>query len=103
MKTVFTYAHLKWFYGQPERAYYLNHFIITNNKHCTAVLVRYLGNICEATISRTMIWKVFRSFSYKPTSEVEKQAKGCSVKVSTEFIGCCIIWALSVYSNGTQL
>ena len=28
MKTVFTYAHVKWFYGQSERAYYLNYFII---------------------------------------------------------------------------
>ena len=27
-KTVFTYAHIKWFYGQSERAYYLNYFII---------------------------------------------------------------------------
>ena len=27
-KTVFTYAHVKWFYGQSERAYYLNYFII---------------------------------------------------------------------------
>ena len=27
MKTVFTYAHVKWFYGQSERAYYLNYFI----------------------------------------------------------------------------
>ena len=27
MKTVFTYAHVKWFYGQLERAYYLNYFI----------------------------------------------------------------------------
>ena len=26
-KTVFTYAHIKWFYGQSERAYYLNYFI----------------------------------------------------------------------------
>ena len=29
-KTVFTYAHVKWFYGQSERAYYLNYFIISN-------------------------------------------------------------------------
>ena len=29
-KTVFTYAHVKWFYGQSERAYYLNYFIKTN-------------------------------------------------------------------------
>ena len=28
-KTVFTYAHIKWFYGQSERAYYLNYFINT--------------------------------------------------------------------------
>ena len=28
MKTMFTYAHVKWFYGQSERAYYLNYFII---------------------------------------------------------------------------
>ena len=27
MKTVFTYAHVKWFYGQSERVYYLNYFI----------------------------------------------------------------------------
>ena len=26
-KTVFTYAHVKWFYGQSERAHYLNYFI----------------------------------------------------------------------------
>ena len=27
-KTVFTYAHVKWFYGQSECAYYLNYFIM---------------------------------------------------------------------------
>ena len=27
-KTLFTYAHVKWFYGQSERAYHLNYFII---------------------------------------------------------------------------
>ena len=26
-KTVFIYARVKWFYGQSERAYYLNYFI----------------------------------------------------------------------------
>ena len=25
-KTVFTYTHVKWFYGQSEHAYYLNFF-----------------------------------------------------------------------------
>ena len=27
-KTVFTYTHVKWFYGQSEHAYYLHYFII---------------------------------------------------------------------------
>ena len=31
-KTMFTYAHVKCFYGQSERAYYLNYFI---NPHVT--------------------------------------------------------------------
>ena len=31
-KTVFTYAHVIWFYGQSERAYYLNYFIMNNKK-----------------------------------------------------------------------
>ena len=29
-KTVFTYAHVKWFYGQSEHVYYLNYFINCN-------------------------------------------------------------------------
>ena len=29
-KTVFTYVHVKWFYGQSERANYLNYFISIN-------------------------------------------------------------------------
>ena len=33
-KTVFTYAHVKWFYGQSERAYYLNYFININIYDC---------------------------------------------------------------------
>ena len=32
MKTVFTYAHLKWFYGQSERAYYLNSKVVENRE-----------------------------------------------------------------------
>ena len=28
---MFTYAHVKWFYGQSERAYYLNYFIKCNS------------------------------------------------------------------------
>ena len=30
IKTVFTYAHVKWFYGESEHAYYLNYFIKIN-------------------------------------------------------------------------
>ena len=29
-KTVFTYSHVKWFYGQSEHVYYLNYFMIQN-------------------------------------------------------------------------
>ena len=29
-KTVFKYTHVKWFYGQSERAHYLNYFINGN-------------------------------------------------------------------------
>ena len=29
-KTVFTYAHVKWFYGQSECTYYLKYFIMYN-------------------------------------------------------------------------
>ena len=32
-KTVFTYAHVKWFYGQSEHAYYLNYFINSSCQH----------------------------------------------------------------------
>ena len=32
-KTVSTYAHVKWFYGQAERAYYLNYFINLHSNH----------------------------------------------------------------------
>ena len=31
-KTVFTYAHVKWFHGQSEHAYYLNYFIILHSQ-----------------------------------------------------------------------
>ena len=29
-KTMFTYSHVKWFYGQSEHVYYLNYFIKNN-------------------------------------------------------------------------
>ena len=36
-KTVFTYAHVKWFYGQSERAYHLNYFMISHDQQCSAI------------------------------------------------------------------
>ena len=36
-KTVFTYAHVKWFYGQSERAYYLNYFTIIPIVHMALI------------------------------------------------------------------
>ena len=38
-KTVFTYTHVKWFYGQLECAYYLNYFVIF------FILVTFLSDI----------------------------------------------------------
>ena len=39
-KTVFTYAHAKWFYGQSERAYYFNYFITFNLTRSTPLFLR---------------------------------------------------------------
>ena len=38
-KTVFTYAHIKWFYGQSERAYYLNYFINCCKSGCNVAVM----------------------------------------------------------------
>ena len=37
---MFTYAHVKWFYGQSERAYYLNYFIMifVNSLTCSNII-----------------------------------------------------------------
>ena len=46
MKTVFTYAHVKWFYGQSEHVYYLNYFIMidsTTENSANSVAYRNLG------------------------------------------------------------
>ena len=39
-KIVFTYAHVKWFYGQSERAYYFNYFIIFDLTRSTPLFLR---------------------------------------------------------------
>ena len=39
---MFTYAHVKWFYGQSERAYYLNYFIKKTYVQC--LLYRFIHN-----------------------------------------------------------
>ena len=38
MVSVFTYAHVKWLYGQSERAYYLNYFIKVNKTQYQSVV-----------------------------------------------------------------
>ena len=38
-KTMFRYAHVKWFYSQSERAYYLNYFIIRDDQDFVLKLV----------------------------------------------------------------
>ena len=44
-KTVFTYAHVKWFYGQSERAYYLNYFIIRDDQDFVLKLVESFSGL----------------------------------------------------------
>ena len=48
-----TYAHEKWFYGQSERAYYLNYFVMKS-----ASLVRF-----QAKMMRTDIRPLFKLFT----------------------------------------
>ena len=38
-KTVFRYAHVKWFYSQSEHVYYLNYFIIRDDQDFVLKLV----------------------------------------------------------------
>ena len=51
-KTVFTYAHVKWFYGQSERAYYLNYFI---NFSSTELVFEFINN--QINITRVCFFK----------------------------------------------
>ena len=56
-KTVFTYAHVKWFYGQSKRAYYLNYFIINNVCYHTKIL----PSISHVNLFSSLIcWKMYR-------------------------------------------
>ena len=43
-KTVFTYTHVKWFYNQSERAYYLNYFISMSCLIC--ILIAEVVRFC---------------------------------------------------------
>ena len=50
---MFTYAYVKWFYDQSERAYYLNYFVMKS-----ASLVRF-----QAKMMRTDILPLFTLFT----------------------------------------
>ena len=46
-KTIFTYTHIKWFYGQSEHAYYLNYFINSLlHSVMTAARLKSIFNSC---------------------------------------------------------
>ena len=57
-KTVFTYAHIKWFYGQSERADYLNYFI-NSNDYLVGAFSRALGGSFVFTLRFHWIFDVF--------------------------------------------
>ena len=50
-KIVFTYAHVKWFYGQSERAYYLNYFIISLDIRAELFLTSFTRRQFEQGVS----------------------------------------------------
>ena len=43
---MFAYAHVKWFYGQSERAYYLNYFMLLYIAHSTTGIFETLTIGC---------------------------------------------------------
>ena len=47
-KTMFTYTHVKWFYGQSERVYYLNYFIIKNTGHVSFSSPSFLNQFSKS-------------------------------------------------------
>ena len=57
-----TYAHVKWFYGQSERAYYLNYFIninagfFSNSVFCAKNLLHFYS--CEPRLNPCHLWAI---------------------------------------------
>ena len=77
-KTVFTYTHVKWFYGQSEYAYYLHYFII--------LFVVYFARLA-------------RNFATSATS-LSALKKSCTVRSELKFYWLFLIdYGVSLYIN----
>ena len=82
MKTVFTYAHVKWFYGQSERVYYLNYFIVIYSNPASDI-VRSVVRWTTAYYQNNKIKCSFHSLrrkKFRPNS-----LRNCSVCVRVTF------------------
>ena len=69
-KTVFTYAHVKWFYGQSERAYHLNYFIMQFSPQL-AVMSQSHWPICRCRIQTTLTTVRMNIFVDKSTDRAK--------------------------------
>ena len=62
---MFTYAYVKWFYGQSERAYYLNYFVMKS-----ASLVRFLAKMMRTDFLPLL--KLFTSNNLTNNMEIKR-------------------------------
>ena len=51
MKTMFTHAHVKWFYGQSECAYCLNYFLNMHHAHVAYMKATVMSNALKLSFS----------------------------------------------------
>ena len=76
-KTVFTYAHVKWFYGQSECAYYLNYFIMYNiqwNKAFFHSLTHLLPKFFQTALKELLL-RLYLCFKYQPWQNWKENVK----------------------------
>ena len=74
-KPCFTCAHVKWFYGQSERAYYLNYFINFNRLYPTFDILAVLRRNFDILHSILPLKAVSPLFPTKAGSEQGKKRK----------------------------
>ena len=80
-KTVFRYAHVKWFYGQSERTYYLNYFIIRDDRDFVLKLVdSYSGLWMRKTFGGQMCTSSL-CWPQVPFCKLYSPSQGCELTI----------------------